>query len=317
MISVIPYEPGHRGRWNQFVRTARNGLFLFEREYMDYHADRFADASLMFEGRRGLVALLPAHRRRDPASGRATLCSHEGLTFGGLITGPAMRLGLMEEVFDALMGHMKREGLAALRYRAIPHIYGRYIGEEDLWCLHRRGARVEDVRVSCALRAGGPPSPSKSSGQALRHARNTGLEVRPWEDVEGFHALLSEWLRLRHDAAPVHSAAELRRLCDAFPRDIRILGVWRAGAPLAAEMLFMNPACIRVQYAASTPEALAAGASVLLMDHLISSAEAGQWIDMGTSMDPATGEVTGSLHAHKEALGARAVLYRTFELAVA
>jgi hypothetical protein len=33
--------------WDDFVRTSKNGLFLFERGYMDYHAERFSDHSLL------------------------------------------------------------------------------------------------------------------------------------------------------------------------------------------------------------------------------------------------------------------------------
>lgn len=316
MISVVPYEPAHRRRWNQFVRTARNGLFLFEREYMEYHADRFAEASLMFENRHGLVAVLPAHRRRDPDGGPDLLCSHEGLTFGGLITGPDMRLALMEEVFDVLTGYMEAAGFGALRYRAIPHIYARLPGEEDLWCLHSRGARIIDVRVGCAVRAGGPSKPSKSFRQRVRKAAKTGLEVRPWDDIDAFHGMLGEWLRVRHDAVPVHSAADLRRLQGAFPDRIRILGAWREGRPVAGEMMFVNPACIRLQYFAGTSEGIEAGAGSLLEDHILAGAPRGCWIDLGTSMDQSTGRVAGSLHAHKESLGARAVLCHAFELRV-
>ena len=46
-LRLEPYSPDRAGRWDGFVRASRNGTFLIERGFMDYHADRFADASLM------------------------------------------------------------------------------------------------------------------------------------------------------------------------------------------------------------------------------------------------------------------------------
>ena len=34
--------------WNEFISKSRNGIFMFDRNYMDYHSDRFEDHSLMF-----------------------------------------------------------------------------------------------------------------------------------------------------------------------------------------------------------------------------------------------------------------------------
>jgi len=38
---------GKADEWNAFVAKSKNGTFLFDRRYMDYHADRFSDHSLM------------------------------------------------------------------------------------------------------------------------------------------------------------------------------------------------------------------------------------------------------------------------------
>ena len=48
ILTLSRYTPAHRLTWNDFVRQSRNGTFLLEREYMEYHADRFADHSLLF-----------------------------------------------------------------------------------------------------------------------------------------------------------------------------------------------------------------------------------------------------------------------------
>ena len=65
--------------WNAFISIAKNTTFLFHRDFMEYHADRFEDFSLLvFEGE-NLVALLPANRVDH------TIFSHQGLTYGGFV----------------------------------------------------------------------------------------------------------------------------------------------------------------------------------------------------------------------------------------
>ena len=84
MFEIRRYTPEHVDEWNQFVAESKNGVFLFDRRYMVYHSDRFCDHSLMFylDGR--LLAVLPAHQSGD------TLCSHNGLTYGGLVMSPRL-----------------------------------------------------------------------------------------------------------------------------------------------------------------------------------------------------------------------------------
>ena len=48
MFEVRRYTPDKANEWNRFVAASKNGTFLFERQFMDYHADRFTDCSLMF-----------------------------------------------------------------------------------------------------------------------------------------------------------------------------------------------------------------------------------------------------------------------------
>lgn len=85
MIQIKPYTKDSKTLWNDFNASAKNGLFMFDRDYMDYHSDRFSDHSLMFYEDEKLLALLPLNLKDD------TLYSHQGLTFGGFITSTTMK----------------------------------------------------------------------------------------------------------------------------------------------------------------------------------------------------------------------------------
>ena len=57
MFEVRRYTPDKASEWNRFVAQSKNGTFLFDRRFMDYHADRFEDCSLMVYRRGVLYAL--------------------------------------------------------------------------------------------------------------------------------------------------------------------------------------------------------------------------------------------------------------------
>src|SRR5205809_5827151 len=81
MYDVRAYTPLDRNIWDRFVETSKNGTFLFLRDYMDYHAELFEDASVLVTNRIGaVVALFPANRLGTQ------LVSHGGLSYGGMIT---------------------------------------------------------------------------------------------------------------------------------------------------------------------------------------------------------------------------------------
>ena len=80
MFEIRRYRPEQANEWNAFVKQSKQGTFLFDRNYMDYHADRFTDHSLILYRKQQIYALLPANQVGD------VLFSHQGLTYGGLLT---------------------------------------------------------------------------------------------------------------------------------------------------------------------------------------------------------------------------------------
>ena len=101
MITVKRYEARDKEAWDRFVRASKNHLFMFERDYMDYHRDRFFDHSLMFYREDELIAVLPACEKD------CVLFSHAGLTYGGFITNEKMKQHIMNECFEELKAVLK------------------------------------------------------------------------------------------------------------------------------------------------------------------------------------------------------------------
>ena len=129
MFEIRRYAPALADEWNQFVAASKNGTFLFDRRYMDYHSDRFTDHSLMIYRRGKLYAVLPANVDGD------TLYSHQGLTYGGLLMNERTTAAEVVDIFRLLNATLREEGIRKVVYKAVPWIYHKQPAEEDLYAI--------------------------------------------------------------------------------------------------------------------------------------------------------------------------------------
>lgn len=312
-VQVVSYQPQFKSAWDEFVANAKNGVFLFRRDYMDYHADRFPDSSLMFYDERGqLVALLPATMRGQ------VLTSHAGLTFGGFITNDRMKTGLMLEVFAALQGYLHAQGTVGLLYKAVPHIYHRVPAEEDLYALFRHGAQLvrRDVAVTIDMRARLPFS--KGRRWACKQAEKAGLTVARSYDFATFMSIEEQLLNEKYDARPVHSLAEIELLAARFPDNIKLFAAHRDGAMLGAVLIYESAQVAHAQYIGTNEAGRRLGALDLIAGYLINDYYAAKrYFDFGISTEDEGRRLNAGLVKNKEGYGARAVVYDFYQLDLA
>ena len=129
MLEIIRYTTAQADEWNRFVAQSKNGTFLLDRRYMDYHADRFHDYSLMIFRRGKLYALLPGNITDD------TFYSHQGLTYGGLLMGDNVTAAEVLQLFKMLNDYLRGLGVKKVIYKPTPWIYHRQPSEEDLYAI--------------------------------------------------------------------------------------------------------------------------------------------------------------------------------------
>jgi hypothetical protein len=303
MLRVNDYCAASRQEWDDFIRSAKNGHFLFYRDYMDYHADRFPDASLMFyDGRDRLIAVLPATLRDG------VLASHAGLTFGGVVCGRSMKVELMLDVFAAMCASLRERGVGELIYKPVPHIYHQLPAEEDLYALVHHGARLIRRDVSTTIDRRMPLPFSKGRDWALRQAARNRLGVRQSFDFAGFMAIEQELLRTKYDAQPTHSAAELELLAGRFPDNIKLFAAFRdGGGMLGGAVIYETARVAHAQYIGASEEGHRLGALDLIFHHLIRHHYATKdWFDFGISPGNHGRELNSGLIRNKESYGARA-----------
>ena len=308
MIRIERYEAGAERLWNTFAAAARNGVFLFDRRYMDYHADRFVDASLLFYEDDALVGLLPANLTGD------TLVSHAGLTFGGVVCSARMKASLMVEVFDALVLDLPQRGIAHLIYKAVPHIYHTQPSEEDLYALFRHGARLRHRDVSATIDRRAPLPWSKGRRSCVKRARTQGVVVKPAADFRTFMAIEAENLK-RHQVKPVHSADEIALLASRFPDRIGLYCAFLGDRMLGGVIMYVSDNVAHAQYISATDEGREIGAVDLVLDVLINERYAAwRYFDFGISTERGGEYLNDGLAQNKESFGARTTVYDSYEV---
>lgn len=309
MIRVVQYQAEHKSLWDQFVAHGKNGVFLFQRDYMEYHRDRFQDHSLLFFAEEKLVALLPANVTSE------TLISHEGLTFGGVVSDERMKTPLMLEVFDALHAHLQAGDIKKLTYKATPHIYHDLPAEEDLYALFRHQAQLVARGVSSAVYLPCRAPVSKDRKARIKQGQKSELEIGRSEDYETFVAMVEQVLSAKHGLKPVHTAAELRLLAGRFPENIHLFAASRGEQMLAGVLVYESRNVAHAQYISSTDEGKETGAPDLLLDHLITEySSTKRYFDFGISTEQGGRYLNTGLTSNKEGFGARAILYDIYEM---
>jgi Acetyltransferase (GNAT) domain len=306
-LTVEHYEPALRAEWDDVVRTARARHFMFERDFMDYHADRFTDASIIVRRSGRAIAVLPASRHDDE------VVSHGGLTFGGLLSGPELTAQRAERVFEMVTSLLADEGVRRLVYKPMPHIYHLAPAEEDLYALHSAGARLIRREVTTALRANTSVPQSQERRRAIRLGRTSGAQFEESSPIEDFVELLAEMLRERHGLQPVHTAAELRLLITRFPQTIRLFVATEETVLVAGVLIFETPAVAHAQYIASGPRGRELGATDALVAHLVEHVYADRWFDLGVSNER-NGALNAGLQRFKEGFGARTIVHDQYAL---
>lgn len=305
-ISVRRYGPALALHWAQVLQESKNGLFQFDREFMEYHADRFDDLSLIAYVNGQPVALFPL--ARNPQSGE--VASHPGLTFGGIVLVRDIRSTVSFAVIDALLDEVKGMGIAELVIKLVPQVFSSYPSGELDYALSRRGFSLVRRDLSSVLPLVGALAPNTSKRQAVAKAHKAGvalMRVRPRE----FHELLSGVLEARHGTKPVHSAEELELLASRFPAQIFILGACLSQKLVAGATVFCYGHVWHTQYLACSDEGRVCGA----LDSVITAVrdeatKAGcHYLSFGVSTENDGKALNEGLLWQKESFGARSITH--------
>lgn len=309
--SVTRYTTADAPAWNDFLEKANNATFLLNRGFMDYHADRFSDFSLMVYKDNALVALLPANK------GKQTLFSHQGLTYGGLVYGN-LKLQEVILIFREILYFLDEHGFSDLYYKSIPSIYCNKPAQEIDYALFLTKAELVRRDTLSVLETARQNDISDLRKRGIRKGIKSGLVIREETNFEVFwNNILIPNLELRHQAKPVHSLEEIQLLASGFPQNIRQFNVYFGNDIVAGTTVFETENVAHAQYIAANETRAELGSLDFLFNELIQNTfSKKKYFDFGISNEAQGRKLNSGLSYWKESFGATTVTHDFYEVAV-
>lgn len=301
MIEVLRYNERHKSVWDISVGKSKNGLFLFERNYLDYHNDRFLDHSLIISKNEKIIALFPANQSANE------IHSHGGLTFGSLIMSFDIKATEVIDVLELIKKYYKELGFAKITYKAIPSIYHKYPSEEDLYALFRSQAKLFRRDISSVIKIKDKIRFSESKRQSVTKCEKNEIQIIENDNLEEYWILLTEVLS-KFDTKPVHSIEEINNLKFFFPKQIRLFEARRENILLAGIIIYDFENVVHTQYMANSQEGRKIGALDYINHKLINSIFCDrEYYSFGISTENQGKDLNEGLIQQKEMMGSRGI----------
>jgi len=308
MVEIIRYEEKYKNEWNNLIDASKNGTFLINRNYMDYHSTRFIDFSLLIYQRGRLVAVFPANLKND------VIYSHQGLTYGGLIYTNLLTTKDILLIFMSIKNHYRDNNVQKIIYKAVPYIYTTYPAQEDLYALFGNDARLIGCNMSSTVLLNNRLRFTESRICGIRKAGRKNLTCIQSNDYKSFWSLLTLNLETKYNVKPVHSLQEIEYLHHIFPENIKLFEVKEDEKVIAGTVLYISKKVVHTQYIAASPEGKELGALDMLFDFLINKEFAHyDYFDFGQSTEHEGVVLNENLIFQKEGFGGRGVVYEVYE----
>ncbi|MBW1656537.1 FemAB family protein [Flavobacterium quisquiliarum] len=245
--SIKIYNQNDFSIWNNFVDQAKNATFLFHRDFMEYHKDRFEDFSLLVFEEEKLRAILPANKNGN------TVYSHQGLTYGGLVFSSKLNGEKVESILDDILLFLKENKIETFYYKPIPDFYLLEGNAAMEFFLLKRGAVLERKEMNLAVNLSTELKISKSKLKHFRRIENLDLHI---VEEEGFNPfwenILQPRLLEKFCVKPVHSEAEISYLKANFPLNIRQFSAYTNDEIIAGITIFETRNVVKSQYGATS-----------------------------------------------------------------
>ncbi|WGF91284.1 GNAT family N-acetyltransferase [Aequorivita marisscotiae] len=309
-FNIKKYNPSHKKLWDSFVKEAKNATFLFQRDFMDYHSDRFTDHSLLvFKGEK-LVAVLPAN-----ISG-SELHSHQGLSYGGLVLSKKCTFPETLAIFKNVLAFLNREGVAVLKLKLIPKIYHQLPSDEIDYLLFLTQASLtrRDI-TSCVNNENSLKIKSSNRLRGIKKGVKNELEVKEEAKFKAYwNEVLEPNLMQVHNQKPVHSSAEIELLQSRFPENIKQFNVYKDDEIVAGATIFETSNVAHAQYISANEMGRQTGGLDFLFNHLLEHFSHKKYFDFGIVNEAQGLKVNKGLLHWKETFGGRSITHDFYEV---
>lgn len=309
-FQVRLYQPQDFTIWNAFISVAKNATFLFDRNFMDYHSDRFKDYSLMiFDGDK-LIAVVPANRVED------TVYSHQGLTYGGLILNNKAKLSAVISIFKNVLQFLNENSIEKLIVKTIPTIYSDYFSDELEYCLFIVKAKLYRRDALSVLDLTNKIAIDSNRMEGVKRGFKNELVVKEETNFDQFwNEILVPNLATKHNAKPVHTLSEITKLKNLFPNNIRQFNVYKNEELLGGTTVFVNKKVVHSQYISGNGTKNVSGSLDYLHHHLVKEVfKEYHYHDFGICNEYDGRKINKGLLFWKESFGAKTVIQNFYEV---
>jgi len=308
MIEVRKYTADEKANWDKMLAFSKADTFLFYRDFMDYHSDRFRDNSFMIYRKGKLEALLPGN-----ISGNI-FYSHQGLTYGGLISTLKIATDDVIQSFKTINKILKADGITEVIYKPLPTIYHHYPSQEDIYALFRLGAEKIGCNLSSTIFQNNKSAFNESRKSGVRKAQKEGVLIKESENFSEFWKVLEINLLKLYEKKPVHSLDEIIFLKSKFPNNIKLYNCLKDNKVIGGCLLFIMKNIVHVQYISANDTGKSMGAIDLLFDKLINDLYHQVPIfDFGHSTENMGNLLNENLIFQKEGFGGRGIAYDIYK----
>jgi len=302
-LTVEKYKASHKHLWDTFVQQAKNATFLFARDFMEYHNDRFKDFSLLVFNKGKVVSVLPANVVEDE------VFSHQGLTYGGFVLSSKAKFTDVLSAYKAVLSFLSSEGITKLHLKPIPKIYCSQPSDEIDYLLFLTEGQQTRVDLSSTIDLRNPLKIQSNRTEGVKKALKQGLVLSEVTEFQSFwEDILIPNLKEQHGAKPVHSVNEITQLARSFPKNIKQFNVYQGETIVAGATIFETEHLAHIQYISANANKQQLGSLDFLFHHLITERYAEKhYFDFGISNENAGKNINKGLLYWKECFGARSV----------
>jgi hypothetical protein len=308
--TVRRYQENDYENWNAFIGQAKNATFLFYRDFMEYHKDRFQDYSLIVLDGEKWAAVLPANVVANE------VFSHQGLTYGGLVYNEKIKLASVIAIFKSILLFLNDNKIEKLQVKLIPSIYHKKPAEELNYALFLAEAHLIRRDSLAVLDLSKKNSLSKLRKRSIQKGISNDFVIKEVDDFDSFwNEILIPNLAQKHQAKPVHSLQEIIKLKTLFPENIRQFNVFQNGVIVAGTTIFESENVAHCQYISGKDDKNELGGLDLLFQHLISDVfKNKRFFDFGISNENQGRKLNNGLSYWKESYGASTIVQDFYEV---
>lgn len=313
MILIKKFSKSDSTEWNDFVRKAKNATFMLDRNFIEYHEDRFEDYSLLIYDDKGLIALLPANKISE-----SIISSHSGLTYGGIIVGEKMSLLRYLSIFNGILKFLNSKGFQELRLKVLPDFYCNLPSQESLYALFLVDAKKHIVNTTLTIDQSSRSVYQKRRLRSIQKADKINFDIRKDNQFKSFwNNILTPNLFERFGVKPVHSVEEIILLNKLFPDNISQVNIYLDDKIVAGATIFETNHVAHAQYISSNDYGRNSGALDLLFDKLITHFyKHKKYFDFGICNEENGLRINNGLLDWKEGFGGKVFVHEIYSITI-